>query len=306
VIVVAGEALVDLIVRADGSLVAVPGGGPYNSARAIARLGEDVAWIGGLSADRFGRALEAGLVADGVSMALVQRTERPTTLALAELDPDGAATYRFYTEGTSAPAVQPGPLAGGLPSGTRALHVGTLGFVLEPMATSLEGLVDRIPDDALLMVDPNCRPSITPEADAYRSRIARILARADVVKVSTDDLAFLMPGAEAMAAAASLAGLGAHSVLVTDGGRPVRVLAGGTVTGVDVPRVDVVDTVGAGDTFGGAVLACLVHDGVTRRTLDRDAVLSATRFGVRASAIACTRAGANPPTLAELGGWPAS
>ena len=186
----------------------------------------------------------------------------------------------------------------------RALHAGTLGFVLEPMATTLEGLVERLPDDVLLMVDPNCRPSITPDPDAYRARISRVLARADVVKVSTDDLAFLVPGAEAMTAAAHVAGLGAHSVLVTDGGRPVRVLAGGTITEVGVPRVEIVDTVGAGDTFGGAVLASLVHAGVARHTLDGEAVLRATRFGVRASAIACTRAGANPPTLAELGGWP--
>ena len=203
-IVVAGEALVDLIVRADGSLIAVAGGGPYNSARAIARLGEDVAWIGGLSADRFGRDLEAGLVASGVSLELVQRTERPTTLALAELDPDGAATYRFYTEGTSAPAVQPGPLEAGLPPGTRALHAGSLGFVLEPMATTFEGLVGGLPDDVLLSVDPNCRPSITHDPDAYRTRIARVLARADVVKVSTDDLAFLVPGMDATTLTSSL------------------------------------------------------------------------------------------------------
>ncbi len=305
-IVVVGEALVDLIVRADGSVVAVPGGGPYNTARAIARLGEDVAWVGGLSSDRFGRELEAGLVADGVSLDLVQRTERPTTLALAELDADGAATYRFYTEGTSAPAVLPEALSDGLRGGVRALHAGTLGFVLEPMATTLVGLVDDLPDDVLLMVDPNCRPSITHDPEAYRARIARVLARADVVKVSTDDLAFLVPGAEPMDAAAHVAALGAHSVLMTDGGRPVRVLAGGTVTEIEVPRVEIVDTVGAGDTFGGAALASLVHAGVTRRTLDADAIVRATRFGVRASAIACTRAGANPPTLAELGGWPAA
>jgi fructokinase len=304
VIVVAGEALVDLIARADGSLVAVPGGGPYNTARAISRLGAGVAWIGGLSDDRFGRELEAGLATDGVALDLVQRTTEPTTLALAELDAGGAATYRFYTERTSAPEVRPGPLGGGVPAGTRALHAGTLGLVLEPMASTLEWLVGTLAADALLMVDPNCRPSIIPDAAAYRGRLARVLARADVVKVSTDDLAFLEPGADALDVAARIAALGAHAVLVTDGGGPVRVLDGGSVVTLDVPAVDVVDTVGAGDTFGGAVLACLVHDGVTRATLDPDAIVRAVRFGVRASAITCSRAGANPPTLDELGGWP--
>jgi fructokinase len=304
VIVVVGEALVDLLVRPDGSLAAVPGGGPYNTARAIARLGERVAWVGGLSDDRFGRELEAGLVADGVALDLVQRTTDPTTLALAELDADGAATYRFYTERTSAPAVLPGPFAAGLPAGTRALHAGTLGFVLEPLASTVEALVAALPDDALLMVDPNCRPSITTDPDAYRARIRRVLGRADVVKVSTDDLAFLEPGAEALDAAARIATLGAHAVLVTDGGGPVRVLTAGSVATVDVPAVRIVDTVGAGDTFGGAVLASLVHDGVSRATLESDSLMRAVRFGVRASAITCSRAGANPPTLDEVGGWP--
>ena len=110
VIVVAGEALIDLIVLPDGRLVPAPGGGPYNTARAIARLEVPVAWIGGLSSDRFGRMLEAGLVRDGVSLDLVQRTDLPTTLALAELDEDGVAAYRFYVDGTSAPAVVTGPL----------------------------------------------------------------------------------------------------------------------------------------------------------------------------------------------------
>jgi fructokinase len=304
VIVVAGEALVDLIVRSDDSIVAIPGGGPYNAARAVGRLGVGVSWLGGLSSDRFGRELEAGLRADGFSLALVQRTDAPTTLALAELDATGAASYRFYTEGTAAPAVLPGPHLT-LPTGTRAVHAGTLGFVLEPMASTLEGLIAALPADVLLLVDPNCRPSITHDADAYRARMARILRRADIVKVSTDDLAFLVPGSDALFAARWIASLGVRAVLVTDGERPVRVLVDDRVTNVDVPRVEVVDTVGAGDTLGGAALAALVGAGATRATLDGSAVLRATRFGVRAASMACTRAGADPPMLDELGGWPA-
>lgn len=307
-IVVAGEALVDLIVQPDGRLVPVAGGGPYNAARAIARLGVPATWAGGLSSDRFGRMLEAGLAADGVSLVLAQRTDRPTTLALAELDEHGAAAYRFYVEGTSAPELQAGPLAGGLPAGTRAVHAGTLGFVLEPMATTLEGLVASLPDGVLLMVDPNCRPSITPDPAAYRARMARVLARADVVKVSTDDLAFLVPGAAAADAVRWIQGHGSMVVLLTDGGRAVAVHAGGVVHAVPVPPVRVVDTVGAGDTFGGAFLACLVHDGRARADFaverDVEGLLRAVRFAVRAAGMVCGRTGADPPRLADVGGWP--
>lgn len=306
-IVLAGDALVDLIVREDGSITAVPGGGPYNSARAAGRLGVPVSWIGGLSSDRFGRELEAGLAGAGVDLSMAQRTDLPTTLALAELGTDGAASYRFYTDSTSAPAVLPGPLAGGLPADTEAVLTGTLGFVLEPMATTLESLVAGLPPDVLLMVDPNCRPSVTRDGDGFRARIARVLARADVVKVSTDDLAFLRPGETVEAAIGWLQAIGPRVVLVTDGAAPVRVLVDGEQHEVAAPVVEVVDTIGAGDTFGGAFLACLVQGGGGRRSAgDAEAVLRAARFAVRASAIVCERAGADPPTLGELGGWPSA
>jgi len=306
-IVVAGDALVDLIVRPDGSIVAVGGGGPYNSVRAIARLGIPTAWIGCLSSDRFGRMLEAGLGVDRVGLDLVQRTDLPTTLALAELGGDGSAAYRFYIEATSAPAVLPGPLADGLPPSARAVLTGTLGFVLEPMATTLEGLVHALPSEMLLMIDPNARPSIIPDAGAWRARLARVLPRADIVKASSEDLEFLCPNESAEAAMTWIGSLGPRVILVTDGARPVTVVVDGVVHRVPTPPVRVMDTVGAGDTFGGAFLACLVHGGVTRTTVaDENAILSAARFAVRASAIVCERAGADPPTLDELGGWPAS
>ena len=304
-IVVAGEALIDLIVRPDDQLVPVAGGGPYNTARAIGRLGLEVAWLGGLSRDHFGQVLQGGLVADGVSLALAQRTDLPTTLAVAELDEAGSATYRFYVEGTSAPAVAAETLAAGLPASSRAVHVGTLGLVLEPMATTLEALVTELPGDVLLMVDPNCRPSITRDPDAYRARIGRVLARADVVKVSIEDLAFLVPGSTADESERRVVALGPRVVLITNGARPERAWIDGAVSEVEAPPVTIVDTVGAGDTFGGAFLACLLAGGSGREAIaDPAAVLRAVRFAVRASAMVCERPGADPPTLAQLGGWP--
>jgi fructokinase len=157
------------------------------------------------------------------------------------------------------------------------------------------------------MVDPNCRPSITRDAVAYRARMTRLLARADIVKLSTEDLAYLVPDESVAAATAWVQALGPRAVLLTDGPAPVRVLVDGAEHLVPAPAVEVVDTIGAGDTFGGAFLACLVQGGGTRSSAgDVEAVLRSARFAVRASAAVCGRAGANPPTLAELGGWPAA
>jgi fructokinase len=304
-ILVAGEALVDLLVHPDGRVVPVAGGGTYNAARAIGRLGVPVQWIGGLSSDRFGRMLRAGLAADGVGVDHVQRTELPTTLALAELGDDGSAAYRFYVEGTSAPQVEAAALPSPLPVGTRAVYAGSLGFVLEPMATTLEALVAGLPDDVLLLVDPNCRPSVTPDPDAYRARMSRVLARADIVRASAEDLAFLVPGAGREAAIGRIAALGPRVVVVTDGGRPVTVHVDGATHVLPVAAAHVVDTVGAGDTLGGALLACLVHEGRSRADIaGAAAVLRAAAFAVRAGAFVCGRAGADPPSIADLGGWP--
>ena len=303
-VVVAGEALIDLIVRPDGEIVPITGGSPFNSVRAIGRLGVPASWIGGLSSDRFGRMLEASLAADGVGRDQVQRTDLPTTLALAEVGADGAASYRFYTEGTSAPSVLPGSLMGGIAPSARAFLTGSLGLVLEPMASTLEAVAVSVPADRIVMLDPNARPSITRDPDAWRARMARVMARADIVKASAEDLEYLRPGDTLDAAVAWVRARGPQVVLVTDGGRPVRVLVGETEELVTAPPVEVVDTVGAGDTFGGAFLACLVHECVRPDGLGPATVLRAARFAVRASAFVCGRAGANPPTLAELGGWP--
>ena len=291
-IVVAGEALVDVIERPDGVVVTVPGGGPYNTARAIGRFGVPVAWAGALSTDVHGDEMAAALAADGVALDLVQRTDRPTTQALAELDARGDARYRFIVEGTSAPALESDQLLRDLPSDVAAVHVGTLGLVYEPMAAALEALVASVGRDTIVMVDPNCRPSAIPNDDAYLARMRRLLERADVVKASVADIDYL-----GFAPASRV-------LVITDGPRPIRVRHDGAATSVDAPAVEVVDTVGAGDTFGGALLAALIHAGVSRTTLgDATAVLDAIRFAARASALVCGRPGADPPTLAELGGW---
>lgn len=292
-----GEALVDLVIDPSGGVAAKLGGGPFNAARTIGRLGSPVSFLGALSRDRFGRSLHQQLVADDVDDSLVHFTELPTTLAAAELDESGSATYRFYLTDTSAPLGG----VGELPRSTRVLHVGTLGMVLEPMGSTLEALTVGAADDVLVLLDPNCRPRVTPDRVGYLARLSRMAARADAVKVSTDDLEFIAPGDHA-GAIADLLRTGAV-VLHTDGGHSTKVhFPDGTRLEVPVPKVAVVDTIGAGDSFGGAFAAWWHQAGLGRADLvDRAAVEAAVVAGVQVAAVNCTRAGANPPTRAELG-----
>ncbi len=296
-IVVGGEALVDLVIDPDGAVAAKLGGGPFNAARAIGRLGSAVAFLGALSSDRFGTLLHRQLLSDGVDDSLVQFTELPTTLASAELDAHGAANYHFYFSETAAPNLHRLPL----PDGVTILHVGTLGMVLQPMASTLEAVVSGVRDHVVVLLDPNCRPRITHDRVGYLARLERMLRRADVVKVSTDDLEFITPGDHAAGVRLLLAD-GARLVLHTDGGRSVHVHWATSELEVPVPAVEVVDTIGAGDAFGGAFAAWWDQAGLGRGDLDdRDTVRSAVNAAVEVAAVSCARVGAQPPRRAELG-----
>ncbi|HEX2754877.1 MAG TPA: carbohydrate kinase, partial [Candidatus Limnocylindrales bacterium] len=301
-IVVAGESLVDLLVRPDGGVTATPGGGPFNVARALGRLGLPVAYLGRLSTDPFGRLLRARLVADGVDLGLTPTTDDPTLLAVVEIDDDGTATYRFHAIGSAAVGLGPRDVANGLPVETTALHIGTLGLVLEPMASTIAGLVATAPPGVLVMADPNCRPSAIADPAAYRSRLATLMRRVDVVKLSADDLAWLDPERDVVDASRAILESGPAVVLLTDGGHPTRIVTRRHVVEVAVPEVTVVDTVGAGDAFGAGFLAAWTRAGRGRLELeDLDAVNDATRFAIEVGAVTVGRAGADPPTLAELG-----
>src|SRR3954452_7576404 len=183
-IVVGGEALIDLVPQRAGELRAHAGGGPYNTARTLGRLEQDVHYLGCISDDGFGVQLRAQLVEDGVALDTVIATPLPTTLALAELDGRGAATYRFYSEGTSAPALEPEAALATLPPTVDFLHVGTLGLVMEPTALALQAVVEPVADHALMTVAPNCRPTLTPDRGTYRRSPAPPPAYTPVVKVS--------------------------------------------------------------------------------------------------------------------------
>jgi fructokinase len=305
-IAVTGEALIDLVIDGDGSPRPRPGGGPFNTARTIGRLGLTPAFLGRLSADSFGYQLRTRLDQDGVTLAVPQPTDAPTTLAVVDLDASGAPRYRFYLAGTSSGALEYPLLAAALPEGMTALHAGTLALVMEPIATSIERLITTgLPAGTLVMIDPNCRPGAITDRSAYQARLARILRCADVVKVSMEDLSYLYPGAAIRDAAAVLLGHGPQLVLVTDGSRPAWAFLPGHEVKVRVPAVPVVDTIGAGDAFGGAFLAWWSGNGLTQSDLRRPGpVGGALRAAAEVASLTCTRAGAEPPWLEELAGKP--
>jgi fructokinase len=300
-ITVAGEALIDMIADADGRLVPKSGGGPFNVARAVARLGQPATFLGRVSGDRFGRMLRSDLDSLGVQLAIGAATGVPTTLAVVDLDPAGVPGYQFYLTGTSAAAIEPGQAI--VPPGTTALHIGSLGLVMEPIGSSLEQLVATLPAGLILMLDPNCRPDAIASRQAYLDRLGRILPRVDMLKTSTEDLAYLFPGRDAEAAAAQLMAQGPACVVITDGAAPVRAFSAGEQIRVEVPWAEVVDTVGAGDAFGGAFLTWWAGNGLGQADFgDPAAVRGATEAAIYASVITCTRRGAEPPWAGELAG----
>jgi fructokinase len=298
--VVAGEALVDVVHRADGTTTEHAGGGPFNAARAIARLEQPVGFLGRLSTDAHGRRLRRLLAEDGVAVGFAVPTRERTTLAHAWLD-GGVATYEFDTVATSAPGLTLEDARERMPADAGALVVGTLGLVLEPIATTLEALVMRADDRTLAVVDPNCRPSAISDERAYRARLDRILARADVVKVSEEDLAWLSPRTPPERAARRLLDRGVRVGLVTLGGAGALVVTPERCIAVPAPPADVLDTIGAGDAFLGAFVAWWLQAGLARDDLRRvECVVDATRFACAVAALTVERAGADPPRRAEL------
>jgi len=303
VIVVAGEALMDMVATRDGTQQPRPGGGPFNTARALARLGVPTAFLGRLSTDAFGRQLADALAGDGADLSLTSFGPEPTTLAIAEVDSRGYAAYRFVTAGTSAPNLTPAALPASLAADVNALHVGTLGLLLEPIAATLLQLVQRENGRRLVMVDPNIRPALLTDVPSYRDRLDAIMAHSTIVKGSEADLAWLLPQLEVEAAATQLLSHGPRLVIATLGAQGALGVSAALRVRVPAPIVNVVDTIGAGDAFGAALLAWLHEHGSLRTDISLDAVQlrSALEFACLAASLTCTRPGADPPWRSELG-----
>jgi fructokinase len=300
-VLVGGEALYDLVLGDDDTMRAHPGGGPFNTARTIGRLGQPVAFLGRLSTDRFGTTMRRMLEEDGVALDAVVSTDEPTTLALAEVDADGVARYRFYERGTSAPGLTPEAALAVLPPDVGVLHVGTLGLTLEPIASALEAVVERLSGRALVMVDPNVRPWVIADREAYVQRLRRVLAGTHVVKVSEEDLAWLDPDRPPAAAARALLDLGPAVALLTLGPQGALAVTPGGELRVSAPRVRVVDTIGAGDAFGGGFVAWWRERGLGPDALREEGLVEqAAHHAALVAALTCARAGASPPFASDV------
>jgi fructokinase len=297
VITVVGEALVDLVVRADDTIAATPGGAPFNVARACSRLGAPVGLVAAVSTDHFGQRLMTDLDFDGVHTAQVQRTDLPTTLAVAELDAAGTAAYRFYLQGTSAVALTAVPL----PTSTRALVAGGLGLAVEPMAIAVERMVRGAGDDVFVLLDLNCRPDATGDRDRYLARLQRVLVRADAVKASIEDLGYIDPEDSPTAVAARLVGGRTRAVLLTAGAAATTIVTVADTRAVPVVDTPVVDTIGAGDSFTAALLTWWMANGHAVDDLaDVEALLPAVVAAHQAAAVIVGRRGADPPHRRHL------
>ncbi len=311
-LLVAGENLVDLIrtgQAADGAplFTATACGSPYNCARALARLAVPVGYLTPVASDAMGDLLAAGLRDDGVRL-LAGRSRRPAALALVTLD-GGEARYRFCREGTADRDVTAEGLRAAMPEAAEALHLGSMALIDGPDAEAVAALVAHAAGRGLLIsVDPNIRAEALPAAarGAYRARLARIFAAADIVKLSDADLDWLFPGAPLEAAAEALWAEAAPGLLVVTRGAD-GALARFGAGWLQVPAAPVTvlaDTVGAGDSFIAAMLAGLRDAGALRpaalRALERPALASVLALAARAAAITCTRRGCKPPTRAEL------
>jgi fructokinase len=311
-ILVAGEALVDLVIDPDGRVEAALGGGPFNLARAVARLGGEVELVATLSDDRFGALLRERLDHDGVGARWAPRTALPTTLAAAELDVGGHARYRFYVASTSAPCLVPDDVAV-VDVTPDVVVTGGLGLVLRPMADTIARMVVDLPRSTMVCVDLNVRPLVIDDPADYVDRVRAVLGRADLVKVSDDDLEHLAVdlgldlGVER---AIGLLGMGASAVVVTRGAdaTEVHTRSGSRRVPVPAPPGPVVDTIGAGDTFTAALLVALLAEGEvpdlrTEDALDRIAAAVAAAHQV--AGVVVTRRGADPPRRADLPpAWP--
>lgn len=298
---VMGEALIDIIVSPHGEINSVVGGGPVNTARTIARLGTEVSFIGGISQDALGKRIRRLLDSDGVHCAIEQDCAASTTLAIASLDDEGAATYQFLIHETSSLSVTPEIALNAMDDKATALHIGTLAFVFEPLSQATRAVVAAMDETQLLMIDPNARPSVMHDPSQFWETFNTTLNRADVIKFSGEDLDYMFPDLSNLAAVRDICSRSQAVVLFTDGARGVHVLTKTEEFLVNVPEVHVVDTVGAGDSFSGGFLTYWDRNNWGRSNLqDAKAVRAAVEFGIKVAGLTCQRAGAVPPFAHEL------
>lgn len=309
-VLVLGECVADAFVTpapADApgpavGLEVLPGGGPANTAVALGRLGTPTRFLGRLSGDVFGRLFRTHLRDSGVDLDAVVAAAQSSTLAIADLDDEGRADYSFHAEGAADWQWTDAELAAAAAGDAACLHTGSLALVRPPGHDAVERLLLAVRPRATVSIDPNVRPLLVDPAE-YRRRLPGWCAAADILRLSDDDLAHLLPGAGLEEAADAFHGHGTRLVVITLGADGVLASLDGVRTRVDTPRTEVVDTVGAGDAFMAGLLHALHGAGALGgrlSELDVPGLEAALRFGTRVAAATCAVRGANPPWAGQL------
>ena len=310
-LMICGEALLDVFqgeeTRTGMTLDANVGGSPFNLAIGLARLGQPAAFFSAISTGFAGERLMRALVAEGVDTRSVARREAPTTLSLVGLDAQGVPSYAFYGEGCADRLLHADDLRR-VPAALRLVNLGSYASVVEPVAATQRALVERErargAAGALIACDPNIRLNVEPDLARWRDQLDWMLPRTDLLKISDEDLALLLPDTAIDAFAARALAAGVELVVVTRGAHGATGWNAQGRVAIDPVPVQVVDTVGAGDTFQAALICWLAeHDALTPAALGAltpTALSAALAFAARAAAITCSRRGADMPRRAEL------
>jgi fructokinase len=306
-ILVCGEALMDVFAGADTAgglgLEARVGGSPFNVAVGLARLGQNVSFLGAISQDFLGERLLRALRSEGVSVALIERVEAPTTLSLVGLNAAGVPSYAFYGDGGADRQLRI-DLARELPTDVSAIHVGSFSTVVEPIAATLRALVERERNRALVSCDLNVRLQVRPAVREWLEALRWMQSHAHLLKVSEEDLAQLRPGVEPATFIDEALHQGVALAVVTLGDRGALAATSANRVAVGPQPVHVVDTVGAGDSFQAALLAWLGDNGRLSadglRSLTQADLAAGTSYAARAAGITCSRVGADLPRIVDL------
>jgi fructokinase len=308
-IVSIGEALIDFIYQETETAAVyqpVPGGSPFNTAIAMARLDVPTAFLSSISTDMFGKMLTRHLENNRVDLTAVIESENPTTLAFAKIV-NGAAEYAFFSNGSADRSITAEAMAevvSLLPASPICYQIGSISLLLEPGASEIFSFIKNRPEGILVSFDPNIRPSLVTNRDAYLARLAELFKESDVVKISDEDLVWIFPGKSIDEAAAAIISYGAAVCVVTAGKKGVYWFSENTRHYLAARDITITDTIGAGDTFHAGLLAFLYWS----RNLSKDRLKAlslsdadtALKYASMAAEINCTHKGADPPKTEEL------
>jgi fructokinase len=294
---VAGEVLVDLIPNGADSQPIV-GGGPANTAKALAKLGIDTQFIDGISSDEYGKMAKDELNTAGVKLVYVKYSDKPTCLAIVSLSDLGSATYEFVIENTATFDFTSEWLPKPQTKRPTLLHVGTLATVIDPGASVLFEWAQSVAKVAPIVFDPNIRPAVVSDRKQYLAQVERWVAISSAVKVSDEDIKWLYPSIEIEQVVNDWLTKGPSLIVVTHGDKGLTGYRKNERVSVEAVKVKVVDTVGAGDTVGAILVEAIVKDGLDSLTGSRLEMM--LKRAAKAAAITVSRVGANPPTSEEL------